>query len=423
MVSRIYLKCRACGKVTLARFQVGWLDAIPFAIACNNCKVILKGRLIQDQVNVSLSLVTENADEVGETDAITQEVECSGEFPVRRYTKGPLGGARLTPFILASSSMGNENYLRFKSNILKYLEYTRSTMPDLTSAVELYVVGDLEKAREMLNRRFDGQITTGRTSDVVSGLYDELSMVTQLLLPRDHYEKLTVPLIKYLGFCLRSNEQERKVYIEYLYSQYEIGKVEIDGLHLLVRFLHHFDYFLPVIGISYWPENRIKRPLGPEYLLTTSDIETIRQLYADSYEWICRSLPIVVGAENIRKRGGYNILPPLPEKGQKQMNSLTDFVHADNGIKIQLIANIRSAPIGRFVSILDNKLRNAINHYRTKLHPVEQRIEYFPYKGVKKANKSESIFLIDLTERCYWQFQAIHDLIYSIGALHCHKYG
>ncbi len=76
----------------------------------------------------------------------------------------------------------------------------------------------------------------------------------------------------------------------------------------------------------------------------------------------------------------------------------------------------------RFVSILDNKLRNAINHYKTRLHPVEQRIEYFPYKGIKKSNKSESIFLIDLTERCYWQFQAIHDLLYIIGALHCYKY-
>ena len=419
MVSRVYLKCRACGKVTLARFQVGWLDAMPFAIACNHCKITLKGRLIQDQVNVSLSLITENADEVGETDTITQEVECSGEFPVRRYIEGPLGIGRLTPFILAWSSMGNENYQKFKSNILRYAEYTRSTMSDLISIVELYITGDLEKVREMLNTRFSGQIRTEKISDIVSGFYDQLSIVTQLLLPPDHYERFTIPLIKYFGLCLRRDEQESKTYIKYLYSQYKIEKVEIDGLYLLMRFLRKFDYFLPVIGISYWPENKIKRPLGPEYLLTTSDIETIRQLYADSYEWICRSLPILVGAENIRKRGSYNNFPTFLKKGQKQMNSLTDFIDADHGVKIQLVDR-RNASIGRFVSILDNKLRNAINHYKTKLHPVEQRIEYFPYKGVKKANKSESIFLIDLTERCYWQFQAIHDLLYTIGALHCY---
>lgn len=423
MVSRVYLKCRACGKVTLARFQVGWLDAMPFAIACNNCKVTLKGRLIQDQVNVSLSLIIENADEVGETDAITQEVECSGEFPVRRYIEGPLGIMRATPFIHAWSSMENENYQKFKSKILRYLGYTHSTMADLISLIELYITGDLEKAREVLNRRFSGQIGTEKTSDIVSGFYDQLSAVTQLLLPPDHYEKFTIPLIKYFGLCLRSDKQEQKAYVEYLYGQYEIGKVEIDGLHLLVRFLRKFDYFLPVIGISYWPKNKIKRPLGHEYLLTTSDIETIRQLYADSYEWICRSLPILVGADNIRNRGSYDKLPTFPKKGQEQMKSLADFIHADNGIKIQLVVNIRNPSMARFVSILDNKLRNAINHYRTRLHPVEQRIEYFPYKGVKKANKSENIFLIDLTERCYWQFQAIHDLLYSIGALHCYKYG
>lgn len=421
MVSRVYLKCRACEKVTLVKFQVGWLDAMPFAIACNNCKVILKGRLIQDQVNGSLSLITENADEISETDIITQEVECSGEFPVRRHVEGPLGIMRPSPFILALSSMGNENYQKFKSNILRYLEYIRSTMSDFISLVELYITRDLEKVGEMLNTRFTGHIETENSSDIVSGFYDRLSIVTQLLLPPDHYERFTIPLIKYFGLCLRSDVQERKRYIEYLYSQYEIEKVEIDGLHLLMRFLGKFDYFLPVIGISYWPENKIKRPLGSEYLLTTSDIETIKQLYADSYEWICRSLPILVGAENIRKRGSYNNLPTFPKKGQKQMNSLTDFIDADNGVKIQLVDR-RNASIGRFVSILDNKLRNAINHYKTKLHPVEQRIEYFPYKGVKKANISENIFLIDLTERCYWQFQAIHDLLYTIGALHCYKY-
>lgn len=422
MVSRIYLKCRACGKVTLARFEVGWLDAMPFAIACNNCMVILKGRLIQDQANVSLSLVTENADEVGETDDITQEVECSGEFPIRRYTEEPLGVLRPTPFIFAWSSMGSENYLRFKRNILRYLEYTRSTMPDLISLIELYATGDLEKARVMLNARFNGQMTTLKVSDVVSGMYDELSMVVRLLFPPGHYEEFTIPAIRYLGLCLRSNEQERKAYIGYLYGRYEIGRAEIEGLHLLVRFLHDFDYFLPVIGLSYWPENKIKRPLGPEYLLTTSDIDPIRQLYADCYEWICRCLPILVGAENIRSRGSYDKFPELAKKGQKKMNSLADFTHADNGIKIQLVSDMNNASISRFVSILDNRLRNAINHYKTKLHPVEQRIEYFPYKGAKKSKKSESIFLIDLTERCYWQFQAIHDLLLSIGALHCSKY-
>lgn len=418
MVSRVYLKCRACGKVTLVKFQVGWLDAMPFAIACNNCKVILKGRLIQDQVNVRLSLITENADEVGETDIVTQEVECSGEFPVRRYVEGPLGVMRPSPFILSWSSMENENYQKFKGNILKYLEYMRSAIPDFISLVELYIMEDLEKVRDMLNTHFSAHVETKNVSDIVSGFYDRLSMITQLLLPPNHYEKFSVPLIKYFGLCLRSDEQERKRYIEYLYNQYEIQKVEIDGLNLLMRFLGKFDYFLPVICISYWPKNKIKRPLGSEYLLTTSDIETIKQYYADSYEWICRSLPILVGAENIRKRGSYNNLPTFPQKGQKQMNSLTDFIDADHGAKIQLFDR-GNTPIGRFVRILDNKLRNAINHYKTKLHPVEQSIEYFPYKGVKKANKSESIFLIDLTERCYWQFQAIHDLLYTIGALHC----
>lgn len=54
MVVRQYIKCRACGSVTLLRFEVGWLDAMPFAVGCKGCGAILRGKLIQDQKNVSL---------------------------------------------------------------------------------------------------------------------------------------------------------------------------------------------------------------------------------------------------------------------------------------------------------------------------------------------------------------------------------
>ncbi len=418
MVYRQCIKCRACGSVTLLRFEVGWLDAMPFSIGCKGCGAILRGKLIQDQKNVSLDLQLENSDRVDEPlhENILQEVECSGEFPVKRYSGAIAGELKLSPFIVASGLMGMAAYIAFKDNIYKYLAVRRAKWSELRTMIDLYAARNYETAGSLLKQHFPVEDETSDLRTLVSHFYDVINSIIQCLLPPNHFNERTLYLLQFFGDATRTNKKELSRLVEYLYNELDVQRLESEGIDILTRFFNHFDYFLPTICLSYYPKGTIPQPLGAKYLITTTDFDIVKQFYADSYEWICKVLPLLMGAENIRSRADYNSMPTISCHSKKRIHSLSDFQHAPNAIKKDFIG--MSAGLKQyFSSILDNQIRNAVNHYKTRLDPVEQLIEYFPFNDPARAQKSKHIYLIDFVNNAYGQLASVWDVLYLIGGV------
>jgi len=418
VVCRQCIKCRACSSVTLLRLQVGWLDATPFAIGCKGCGAILRGKLIQDQKNVSLDLQLENSDRVDEPSDgnIVQEVECSGEFPVKRYFGTRAGELKLSPFIVASGFMG-EAYIVFKANIYKYLAVRRTKWSELSTVIDLYAAKNYGAASNLLKQHFPAKDETPDLRTLVSHFYDVIDSIIQCLLPPNHFNKRTLYLLRFFGDAKRTNEKELGRLVEYLYNELDVLGLESEGINILTRFLNHFDYFLPTICLSYYSKGSVPQPLGAEYLITTTDFDIVKQFYADSYEWICRALPLLMGAENIRTRAEYNSMPTIRRhRTIKRIHSLSDFQHAPNAIKKEFIGTSPGLK-QYFSSILDNQIRNAVSHYKTRLDPVEQLIEYFPFNDPAHAQKSKHIYLIDFVNNTYAQLASVWDVLYLIGGV------
>lgn len=418
MVCRQYIKCRACSSVTLLRFQVGWLDATPFAVGCKGCGAILRGKLIQDQKNVSLDLQLENSDRVDEPSdgSIVQEVECSGELPVKRYLGTRAGKLKLSPFMVAYGLMGPEAYMAFKGNIYKYLAVRQTKWSELRTIIDLYTVKNYEAASKLLKQHF----SVDETPDLpmlVSNFYGVIDSIIQCLFPPNHFNNRTLYLFRFFGDATGTNKEELGHLVEYLYNELDVQGLESEGINILTKFLDHFDYFLPTICLSYYSKGSVSQPLGAEYLITTTDFDMVKQFYADSYEWICKTLPLLMGAENIRSRADYDSMPTIPShRTARKIHSLSDFQHAPNAIKKKFIV---TSPVLKqyFSAILDNQIRNAVSHYKTRLDAVEQRIEYFPFNDAARAQKSKHIYLIDFVNTTYSQLSSVWDVLWLIGGV------
>jgi hypothetical protein len=418
MIARIYLRCRACGSITLVRFQIGWLNSTPFAIGCCKCRSILRGRLIQDQENVKLKLELENVDDVTETknfpDPI-QEVESSGELPVKRYLGKDVGDFKISPFQNMWGIMGNDTYVEFKKKILSYITFRKDYQAELQTLVDLYAAQNYGKVYEYYSLHFKKLDILDNITNTVNGFYDLVSWVIQLLLPPNYFQNTTERLLEFFFNSIKPKPQQKATYVNYLFDKLNLERVEIDGILLVTNFLKYFDYFLPVICVSYCPESAMKRPLGSKYLITTTDLDTVKQFYSNNFEWICRASTILMGAENIQSRADFNSMPVVPMDKKREVKSLSDYTEANNGMKRHYLdASKNLDPY--FGSIIDNEVRNAINHYKTIYNPVTQTIQYFPYKG-QKSTTAKNISLIDLTDLVYKQFNLVFSIIILISRI------
>jgi len=374
--------------------------------------------LIQDQKKVELHLKLENAEELGELDpkeVVIQEIECSGEFPVKRRFGSDAKGLKPTPYMHMFGIMGGDSYLDFKKNILSYLNFRKNNGAQLRALIDLYVAGNYPGVCKVLSSNFKPVEQPDNITTTTIGFYDLLSWVTTLLLPPKHFELSTIRLLKYFGESVNKNATQRGAYVQYLYGPINIGRIEADGLLLLERFLENFELFIPVLSLSYCSPIEVKKPYGKQYLVTTTDADTIKQFYADTFEWLCRGSSILMGAENIRSRGNFDHMPVVHGFEKTTIKTLYNYVDANNGIKkiyLGTSPNLKKY----FTDIIDNEIRNAINHYKTVFDPVTQIIDYYPFKG-KKASESKSTTLIDLTDQTFRQIAAIHDLLYVIAAI------
>ena len=95
---------------------------------------------------------------------------------------------------------------------------------------------------------------------------------------------------------------------------------------------------------------------------------------------------LFVGLENLKTRGDYNKLDTK--------KPLADYCKKTNGKKSEYIST-HSWLKDYYLRTLDNKIRNGIDHAKTKYNAYSQIVEYYP--NVNKPNEKQEIALVDFT--------------------------
>lgn len=145
-----------------------------------------------------------------------------------------------------------------------------------------------------------------------------------------------------------------------------------------------------------------------KYGISIAIYRNLKQLYASSYEWLLDALDVVIALNNIFERQEYSKCLK-----NKDFNNDLQMVNS----KYQKIDMFISGdePFSKPLTNINNKVRNAIQHYNDEIDYVNQKNSFYDkYKGKIRV---EEIYLMDFAKLCIENFAwiiYIMKLIYNL---------
>ncbi len=130
---------------------------------------------------------------------------------------------------------------------------------------------------------------------------------------------------------------------------------------LLDLFIQRFESWQMGLLPRVMPEERL--PLLDDLRLFRDEFDILRDLYQQGFEMICKTLRFPVAAQNTVRRGrpddfGSDVPSTLQRKSNPK--TITAFDRLSNFEKLQYVAQVPGWD--GWVSLLDNRTRNAIGH-------------------------------------------------------------
>jgi hypothetical protein len=200
------------------------------------------------------------------------------------------------------------------------------------------------------------------------------------------------------------------------FDEYKAVDATFEGYALLGRFMEAFHQFLPVIALNYYPDHTPSSSYGDTQHITTITFETIKGLYADSFEWLSRSLVAFMAVANLDERGDINAMPRPTASMRQEITSLEAFKFLAHGAK-QRFTSTSPLLSTYWNGLLNAELRNGLNHYKSRFDPVTQVVSYYPYNDSRRADASKNIFLIDFVNYTYLHLQKVFSVLWFLGVL------
>lgn len=411
-VERIVIKCNICGTHTLLRVQIGHIERMPIAIGCIGCGVVLKGYHHTDNSKKQTSLELLNGTVIQEETGVnsSQEIECSAEFPTRRFTKGA-GEFRVSPFINAFQTMKEESYIEFVGRINSFVKEWKTNGSKLHDVFKLYKNQNYLFMNKLLLEITTGKIPSDENNKENFFYYVIVKDFMTWIYPENN-KKLLKPIDLILEEFI-SNKTQALNTLEAINNKMSIQEQLNRGLELYFRFLDKFSSFTPAMCILFSLHDG-KEYLGGDYIITSFDFEENKGFFVDSYEWLSRNLYFFVSICNALENSDFTLMKKTKATQRLKVNSIDDFMKMDHGKKKEITEE------SIFLSSIHEKfwnngqLRNAIQHYKHEFNPVTQQIKYFPYSDPKKASVFKEISLIKFAYLSYISMQAVHQGIYFL---------
>lgn len=412
-VERNYLKCTMCGVNSLIRCQIGpHTYTIPIKIPCSECKGIIEGTLeVREGLPVAYNF--RNAEIIYTEDLSDAEVELevSGEFPVKMYTKD-VGVMRTTPFMNYISQAGEDAFELVSRMLTLHTTRTIPAKQNLKDSLEYYKNGNYFYMEKCLKKSFPidlSQKDFDRKISFIDVLFLALFENTFFLeadfsrTTRDYYFEI-----------INSNYDEINRLSQ---SKLDLNKTIDDGIEVVFDFLDNIEEFFPVLSI-YYSGKRSKRFLqSNEYRLSTFDFKKSEKHFQDLYEWLNKALCFIVVLENIKIRNDFELCCNKVKVNGKSVETISDFQKLNNGLKKEYTKNFTKLNEIHESFKVNNQLRNSIGHNAINFNSLTQIITYFPYTKPEKKHISKNMNLQNYAFKMLMMYKDAMRLLYVCGML------
>lgn len=400
-------KCKVCETPYLLKYQVGYVEKNQFSFECPTCGVMIEGTINVNNKERKLDWNFDNLVDYSGDILKSKEgyfLQLTSEFYenkislLKDYTFGTP-----TPFIrnfcdYIENMNGLASYLA--EDIHQHVNHYKNLINLVLSNKDnvKYVFSEFEKLTDALNMLDEEKFTSRYKTDRYDILFRAITDSIKLLLNLNA-EKFQVNDIREKLFKMYEN----KVEFQKFKTSFQ------DSLPSLINLLTNAVYssvsiipgIIPTIASETYDHRDIKA-IREQYGLSTANYKTLLKNYAENYEILGKIMPLIAAIDNINTRGDINNFVKDSTNTRKNdplvraTTSLKDFSKATIGIRIQYLKKISSdVPRYNDLTVLNNRIRNAINHSSVEYDSIEQKLTF------KDGSIITERYLIEFAEENY----------------------
>ena len=383
--------CSACGSLHRVRIQAGYLSRYPVRFYCGGCGSSIRGYVHHDPEAVKVLFVLESGapatvcefDPVGLAASSSYLIECSGELLTRKTELQSLSSLDAlvgsNPFFEAASIIGFDKLSDYTEQIERALDYYSNCWPSRESALRLVINDRKAEAEALLDEPLGEASALELVHDLLGGSLPVL--IDEKTLNRAGEARLNV----------RKLDAERLSEMALFYSDHSIGMSSMmeSCIGLFSDFARRFSYLIP--GFTYLAsEKGYDLSRFGSYLCCVDDL---RMLYSDCVESLGDYMRILIGMDNIFKRGKYDRMAEgAPARTFEKL-----LTGAPKG-KI-----LEQAGIDTYTSLVGDRcwnvdLRNALDHNSFKVDHADQLIQVIRSDG--SVDDDLSMYAVEMASRC-----------------------
>ena len=403
MVNNVFVQCNACKMKINLRAQIGFFD-IPFHVHCPKCHSTICGKVFVEDNSINV----ENADIIQCEDDEFYSVELSAEFPTRKAVYKKIADIELSPYMRNHIFYGSdENAIKQTQATLYFANFVKFELSEMKQNFKLFWNNQdkilFTRIRDMIkqhphipfsevNNNFDAAVALHQLLLTTTGI--------SIIIGRDSLREYTE-----IGKLVIGSKNHFAQISDFIINgKIDFNSIEIKGFKLIELFAKVYEQLIPVIALKNGEciENVDKKQYG----IMTANFDELTDFYAKSYEWVVDNLKIILGLNNIFVRND----------SAKCVNGKTyqDFIKESNGNKMKSGYIDEKEPFSRPISSLNNRVRNAIQHFDSDIDYETQLITF------NDRNKSVDLYLIDFADLCIENFRIMFyvlELVYNLRKL------
>lgn len=399
------LRCDTCGEETNVRFGMSNRGQQPVRFACQSCGAPIDIDLGKQRMKVVGAAQVEGRQPF---DPSTSFVDLHLDFPVS-FEPYEIG---MTPFMRASKRVEFEE-MQLHCSRLAHLDMVATKARAFRTVLKLYGKSKFVPFKLNLKRIFEIEVASDKPQDINAALYRLIAlMMASYEYPGQ--SSGTVDDISAILFSIAcTHKLEFEAFSQRLIDNDFLKNLQLDILEIYPKILDAELVIRPALFLDFDKEYAAN-PIPMR--VSAKEFEPFKDLYKDISEIISRELILVAGINNLTKRGDANAFAPQITRNGRNLApaDLDDFADKAFGQKEGFIDDSWHEPLE---DAIDNRLRNAIAHFKTEYDEVTQLLTYFPRKEGLAQAQGEQIFFLEFVRRLLMAYREMHRLHHLVKAL------
>lgn len=414
MIARIFVECPVCKKITLMRYQMGFLDEHPINFKCGECETELEGKFSNNKIDFL------NGKNVGNEEA-QFVVPCSGELLTEKSKKIKSYVDVLTPspFIGATMLMSSEKYLEFQQKVFNILEYKKGDSYWVKNVNSLYLKNKVSLlSNEVWKKLPKDKFPMETKMDILRAVH-HVNIIQYLVLLDKEFELNSNFIYNQFNNLIRDKRSKLDAYGLFLKRINVLQDWERKIANINDRMMRIIESFIPIIGIDYYPLDI--EQIKDSFAINTFKFEDVKQLYVDLYELLTDMLPLLIGIDNLCVRSDFNKIRIPNSLNNNKITTLEELINKSTKAttKASRINYIESNE--PFEKIIDGKfnqtIRNSIGHFNYDILYSDVFEQIITFKHLKDSRKDIQRSLIEVCYEIWNMYKCIFvfdEIVYNM---------